>query len=88
MFRKPLKKEQTYSELEEAILDSIQQAPTITRHKIATQLRLSSETIKEYLETLKNAGRCEACGRKEGGVLGGGGVKDGNVGFSELTNNE
>ncbi len=50
----PQKTPQKPTELEQKILGSIKKKPTITREEIAKELNITSDTVKEYLEKLKN----------------------------------
>ncbi len=55
------------TELERRILDEIERKPGISRNEIADALKLSPETIKEYIEKLKDKGVLRRIGPDKGG---------------------
>lgn len=55
------------TELERRVLDEIERKPGISRNEIADVLNLSPETIKEYIERLKDKGVLRRVGPDKGG---------------------
>ena len=53
--------------LEEKIIKVISSNPEFTRNQIAEKLKVSSETIKEYLAKLKNKGKLKRIGGRKTG---------------------
>ena len=63
----PQKTPQKPTELEQKILNVIREKPTISRAEIAKKLKVSENTIKEYLEKLKSKSFLKRIGPDKGG---------------------
>ncbi len=53
--------------LEQEIFDVVGKNPSVTQKKIAHQLKISSETVKEYISKLKSKGVLRRVGLDKGG---------------------
>jgi len=73
----PQKTPQKPTELEQKILNLIKRKTTITRLEISRELKLSTNTVKEYLDRLKEKGYLERVGGRKHGYWRIRGVQDG-----------
>ncbi|OGJ50701.1 ATP-dependent DNA helicase [Candidatus Peregrinibacteria bacterium RIFOXYB2_FULL_32_7] len=55
------------TDLEQTIVDELKSNPTLSRVELAKNLKLSPETVKEYLEKLKTKGAIRRIGPDKGG---------------------
>jgi ATP-dependent DNA helicase RecG len=53
--------------LEQSIIDEMISSPQVSRSAIAKNLQISSETVKEYIEKLKQKGALRRVGSDRGG---------------------
>jgi ATP-dependent DNA helicase RecG len=66
-FTPPIEEDTSITDLERKILDMVSHKPKITRQEMVRELNVGIDTVKEYIEKLKNKELLERVGNNRSG---------------------